>query len=134
MKNITFIPKIEVDERDLRDFVIKQGGIWNDKNALRSGAFQSGGGNVYVDIYENYLMEFGEVERRTINRVVGFLPTLAFSLHVGHGLASEHLLSKVVNIIHERWGVIILDCGNSFDSDFGSVVVLSPAELRGDSK
>lgn len=124
MKNVTFVPQTTVGEMELRAFVIENGGAWNVRHNLQRGTFQESNGSVYVELYSDFLVEFEEPEKVRIEQSLGHAAMTAISLHVGHNLESEQLLPKIVNRMHERWGGLLLDCGNSFAGSFGSLTVL----------
>ncbi|MFT3923959.1 MAG: hypothetical protein QM778_15605 [Myxococcales bacterium] len=85
----------EIDRPTLREFVVSQGGLWQDH--LYQGVFERGSASVYACV------EPVDPEMHVVPNLRCSLPSWVV-LYIGHGQGSQELAGQVADKMVSTWG------------------------------
>lgn len=107
MRNIVVVTKEDVSLGMLKDYVINQGGYWNDEPTLNQGVIEEGNKAIYLEIDSDFDLDYEPNELVKLSQKIGSQPKSIIDIHISNTEKSDELAEKIAENIIEKWGGLV---------------------------
>jgi hypothetical protein len=88
---------------DLRDFVLRYGGYWNDEPSLDEGVIEHGAGTLYIASQPAFADEITAQDIDALRLILGGAPNGAISIHIGGDDRPFELAARIAQSLARDW-------------------------------